>query len=191
MPDAPWNLFVQPDQRSCGATVLVVAKLLADPQYAAYVEGADGLAARFRAEALAMHQRVTGLADTSGRPQLPWPRAFGTPPWAVARQLGATPAADGSHATYSWRLVRTSQSASYDRLLAAARTGRVSAVYLGSTWIPRHVVLVVDATPQGTLHVYDPAAGRLTELARAAYAGNHVGIAGWDVVWFDVTPSAP
>jgi hypothetical protein len=200
MPDQPWNLLVQPDQRSCGATVLVVAKMLGDPAYEAFIDGtadavkplADsrGMQDRFRSETLAMHRRITGLADVSGKPQLPWPRTFGTPPWAVARQLSATRAADGSRASYSWHVARTSLPAAYDRLLAAAGSGRVSALYLGSTWIPRHVVLVVDAAPAGSLHVYDPARGRLTQLDRAAFVASEVDIAGWDVPWFVVTPDA-
>jgi hypothetical protein len=204
MPDEPWNLLVQPDQRSCGATVLVVARMLGDPAYAAYIDGtavtstggaaplADthGLQERFRLEALAMHRRITGMADVSGKPQIPWPRTFGTPPWAVARQLSSTPAADGRRSSYSWHVARTSLSSAYDQLLAAARSGRVAGLYIGSTWIPRHVVLVVDATPQGTLHVYDPARGRLGELGRTAFVGSKVDIAGWDVPWFVITPDS-
>jgi hypothetical protein len=198
MPDRPWSLLVQPDQRSCGATVLVVAKMLGDPAYEAFIDGttdatrplADtrGLQDRFRSEALAMHQRITGLADVSGKPQIPWPRTFGTPPWAVARQLSATRAADGSRASYSWHVARTGLPAAYNQLLATAGSGRVSALYLGSTWIPRHVVLVVDAAPLGSLHVYDPARGRLSQLDRTAFVASKVDIAGWDVPWFVVTP---
>ena len=188
MPEVPWGDFVQPDQRSCGATALVVARILGDPAYAAFVEGAGDLRARFRGEALAMHRRVTSLADVSGRAQLPWPRALGTPPWAVARQLSGTRAADGSRATYGWHLDRLSPDAAFDRLLAAAAGGRVSALYLGSTWLPRHVVLVTDRTPAGTVHVFDPAHGRLGELTREAFTGRRVAIAGWDVPWFDVVP---
>jgi hypothetical protein len=204
MPDAasqqPWSLLAQPDQRSCGATVLVVARMLADPSYAALIDGPAGLESahtvagaqslqqRFRTEALAMHKRVTSLADVSGRPQVPWPRTFGTPPWAVARQLSGTPAADGTFASYGYHAARTDPGASFGRLLAAAQGGRVSAIFIGSTWIPRHVVLVVDADPTGLLHVFDPARGRLSELDDSAYGCRRVDIAGWDVPWFDVTP---
>ena len=188
MPDAPWDRFVQPDQRSCGATALVVARILGDPGYASFVSGDHGLKERFRSETLAMHQRITGLADVSGRAQLPWPRAFGTPPWAVARQLSGTRAADGSLAAYSSHVCRLSPSGAFDRLLAAGDAGRVSSVFIGSTWLPRHVVLVVDRTPDGTVHVFDPARGRLSELDRAAFVGRKVGVAGWDVPWFVVTP---
>ena len=78
LPEQPWELLKQPDQRSCGATVLVVARMLADPAYAASLDGSQcpvGLAfprtvagdkalqARFRTETLAMHQRVTGSSS--------------------------------------------------------------------------------------------------------------------------------
>jgi hypothetical protein len=202
MPDSaqPWELFVQPDQRSCGATALVVARMLGDPAYAAYVDGTSDLThartiagdqrlrERFKAEALAMHRRITGLADVSGKPQIPWPRAFGTPPWAVARQLSGTPGADGTLTSYSWHVARTSLSGAYDRLLAAGDADRVSAIFIGSTWLPRHVVLVVDRTTAGTVHVFDPARGRLGELERSAFTDRHVDIAGWDVPWIVVTP---
>jgi hypothetical protein len=200
MPDAPWNLFVQPDQRSCGAASMVVARFLGDPAYRSMLQGGSlenprtvagdaALRERFREETLAMHQRITSPADTSGRPQIPWPRAYGTPPWAVARQLSSTPAADGTRATYGWHLARTSLPSAYQRLLDAARAGRVSSVFIGSTWLPRHVVLVVDATSSGSLHVYDPARGELEELDRLAFQGSRIDIAGWDVAWFVVTPA--
>jgi len=135
-----------------------------------------------------MHARVTGLADVSGHPQVPWPRAFGTPPWAVARQLSGTRAADGTLAPYSWHVARTDLSAAFERLLGAGDDHRVCAAFIGSTWLPRHVVLVVDRTAAGTLHVFDPARGRLSELTRTAFTSRKVGIAGWDMPWFVVTP---
>ena len=200
MPEQPWSLLVQPDQRSCGATVLVVARMLTDPAYASRIDGPTGLEAartvagaaslkaRFRDEALSMHRRVTSLADVSGRPQIPWPRTFGTPPWAVARQLSGTLAADGSLVPYDYHLARSDPSSAFVRLLASSRAGRLAALFIGSTWIPRHVALVVDATAAGTLRVFDPARGRLDELDRSAFVGRRVDIAGWDVPWFDVTP---
>jgi hypothetical protein len=201
MPDAaaPWQLFVQPDQRSCGAAAMVVARFLGDPGYRTLLEGGSltsprtlagdtALRERFKSETLAMHQRITGLADVSGKPQIPWPRKFGTPPWAVARQLSGTVGADGTRATYSWHVARTSLPGAYQRLLDASRAGRVSAVYVGTTWVPRHVALVVEATARGTLNVYDPARGRLDELDRLAFLGSRVDIAGWDVAWFVATP---
>jgi hypothetical protein len=178
---------------------MVVARFLGDPEYRTLLEGGSltsprtlagdtALSERFKTETLAMHQRITGLADVSGKPQIPWPRKFGTPPWSVARQLSGTVGADGTRATYSWHLARTSLPGAYQRLLDASRSGRVSAIYVGTTCVPRHVALVVQATARGTLDVYDPARGRLDELDRLAFLGNRVEIAGWDVAWFVVTP---
>ena len=209
MPDSPpepaqppWSLFVQPDARSCGAASMVVARFLGDPEYRRLLEGGSlesprtvagdvALRERFKTETLAMHELITGLSDTSGKPQIPWPRKFGTPPWAVARQLSSTPAADGSRASYSWHVARTSLPAAYQRLLDAGNSDRVSAIFVGSTWVPRHVVLVVDATVRGTLHVYDPARGEVSELRRLAFLRGEIDIAGWDVAWFVVTPDPP
>jgi hypothetical protein len=180
---------------------MVVARFLGDLDYRSMLEGGSltsprtvageaALRERFKTETLAMHRRITGLADVSGKPQIPWPRTFGTPPWSVARQLSATVGADGTRATYSWHVARTSLPSAYQRLLDAARVGRVSAIYVGTTWVPRHVALVVDATARGTLQVYDPARGRINELDRFAFLGNRVDIAGWDVAWFVVTPGS-
>lgn len=199
MPEAPWGLFVQPDQRSCGAASMVVARFIGDPDYRSLLEGGSltsprtvagdaALRERFRSETLAMHQRITSLADTSGKPQIPWPRKFGTPPWAVARQLSATPAADGSRAAYSWHVARASLSSAYERLLDSANASRVAAIFIGSKWVPRHVVLVVGATAGATLQVYDPARGRVSALDRVAFGGSRIDIAGWDVGWFVITP---
>ena len=160
---------------------MVVARFLGDPATGGVLEGGSltsprtvagdaALRERFKTETLAMHQRITGLADTSGKPQIPWPRKFGTPPWAVARQLAATP---GGRRHRARRTPGTSRApacpAAYQRLLDAADAGRVSAIFVGSTWLPRHVVLVVDATSEATLHVYDPARGRVSELRPLAF----------------------
>ena len=205
LPEQPWELLKQPDQRSCGAASMVVARMLADPAYAAFLAGSEGpvglafprtvagdaaLRERFKAETLAMHRRITGLADVSGRAQIPWPRTFGTPPWAVARQLSGTPAADGTLARYDWHVARTDLPAAYQRLLDAGNSDRVSAIFVGSTWMPRHVVLAVGATAHGTVNVYDPARGELSELRRLAFLRGEIDIAGWDVAWFVVTPNA-
>jgi hypothetical protein len=205
MPDLPeqhWELLKQPDTRSCGAASMVVARLIGDPDYRRLVEGGSSLESprtvagdaalreKFKTETLAMHRRITGLADVSGKPQIPWPRKFGTPPWAVARQLSGTRAANGTLARYDWHVARIDLPGAYDRLLAAPRSGRVAALFVGSDWVPRHVALVVRATATGKLQVYDPAYGRLDEVDRFAFLGRRVGIAGWDVPWIVVTPDA-
>lgn len=169
-PDAVFTeLLVQPDRRSCGASVLVVARMLLDRGYAELLAtgrhpatglalpgapGAPGstgtpgtpgtLADRFRREVLGMHRRVTGPVDVRGRLQLPWPRALGTPPWAAARQLSATGRPRVGHAVVV-AAARGARGAVFDRIVAAVGRGRPVPVYVGNRWAPRHVVLFLGS----------------------------------------------
>ncbi len=181
-------MFRQPDARSCGASVLVTAA-----QLAGSVRVADRAA--FEVLVLTAHRRLTAVA-TRGRLQLPWPRALGTPPWTLARELGAL-----HGVRYRIRWVRTGavvdQVAGHDLPVA---------VYIGSRWLPRHVVLALPDTypaddrtddQTGPPHdptdpatpVYDPAVGALVTLARARWQGP-LRLAGWDQPWFALVPGA-
>lgn len=186
---SPWAAEVfaqrlaQPDRRSCGAAVLVVARLLADPSYAPFVGSAEA----FRSEVLAMHRRVTSPADVRGRLQLPWPRALGTPPWAVAHQLEGTTGVE-----HDVRVLRGGRDAAYDEIVAATATGHPVPVYVGSRCLPRHVVLALGTAGEGgtALRVYEPSSGRLVDVGRAAFLDGELGLAGWDTPWFSVLPRA-
>jgi hypothetical protein len=194
--------LVQPDRRSCGASVLVVAGMLLDRGYAELVttgrhpvtgfELPGTLADRFRSEALTMHRRVTGLVDVHGRLQLPWPRSLGTPPWAVARQLSATGRPAPGHAVVT---LRAGRGAVFDRIVAATAAGRPVPVYVGNRWAPRHVVLFLGGLqdrapgPVDRLPCYDPACGRVVDVQREAFVRGRLGLAGWDRPWCAVLPS--
>ena len=181
--DWPERVFrerlVQPDRVSCGATCLVVARMIQDHGYGEFIGSAPSVPDRFREEVLAMHRRVTGLVD-DGRPQLPWPRALGTPPWAVARQLG--------HRDVRW--IRTGPSAGYDAVVEATRRRLPVPVYVGSRWLPRHVVLALGEEA-GRLRFYEPARGRLVDVGREQFRRARLGLAGWDHAWWAVLPDAP
>lgn len=164
----------QPDQRSCGAATLVAARMLLEPGYAATVT-----ADNFDDEVLATHRRVTRPIDARGALQLPWPRALGTPPWAVAHQLSA----DDPEHSYAARLVLR-RARAYDRLVSAPAP---SALYVGSRWLPRHVVLVVEALP-ASLRIYEPSRGRLVRVSREDFLRSGLDLAGWRKPWFTVTP---
>lgn len=179
MADAP--LPAQPDQRSCGATALVMARFLADPEYAARVAAPEA----FRTEVLALHRRVTSSVDAAGRIQLPWPRLLGTPPWAVARHLSAT-----TGTAYRVRHALWHRDAVFDRVVAAVAAGHPVALYVGNAWLPRHVVLA-QGTLDRALRVYEPAGGRLVDVTRDAFAAGSLGLAGWDRPWFMVVPRGP
>ena len=74
--------LIQPDQRTCGPAALVVSRMLSHPEYAATVLERGS----FATEVLALHRRA-GRVLSDGRPQVPWPGALGTAPWAAARLM--------------------------------------------------------------------------------------------------------
>jgi len=164
----------QPDQRSCGPSCLVAARMLLDPAYAATVTPGT-----FDHEVLSLHRQVTRAIDARGALQLPWPRALGTPPWAMAHHLSAIDA----ERSYAARLALR-RGRAFDRLAAATAP---SVLYVGSRWLPRHVVLVVEASATA-LRIYEPSRGRLVEVTRDDFVGARLGLAGWPKPWFTVTP---
>ncbi len=166
--------LTQPDQRSCGPSSLVAARMLVDPTYEP---------ASFSDDVLDLHRRIT-RSTAFGRAQLPWPRALGTPPWAVARTM-AEITGDG-HRT---RVVRWGDRS--DDLLRLAAAGHPCPIYIGDRWLPRHVVLVVGAGPDG-LEVYNPARGTVAHVSREAFeAGSLTTMGRWSIPWLVVTPRPP
>jgi hypothetical protein len=167
----------QPDQRSCGPSSLVAARILMDPAYAATQNPRA-----FAGSVLALHRQLTG-SRAFGRAQLPWPRALGTPPWAVARAMSSF-----AGVPYTSTLVPLhSRSTLFSRLSAAVAT-RPAPFYVGD-WIPRHVVLAVAASADG-VQVYNPAHGGLSELTRSDFeAGRLTTFGRWTRPWFVVLPA--
>lgn len=165
MSGPPWGDLRQPDGLSCGASVLVVVRMLLDETYA------ERAGRAFGPEVLAVHRRVT-RSSLRGRPQLPWPRALGTPPWAIARELAALTGVPHRARRPHWESLR-----------AAAGP---SALYVGNRLLPRHVVLVLGGSG-ADLEVYDPGTGGRRLVTRAALEQGRLGIGGWDRAWFAVS----
>lgn len=165
----------QPDQRTCGPSSVVAARMLVDPAY----RPAD-----FGAAALSLHRALTSNV-AFGAAQLPWPAALGTPPWAVARALSSY-----TGLGYRTRVVRFgSRAGEYAAVRAAVSAGRPCPLYVGSAWLPRHVVLAVAPTADG-LEVYDPARGSVEELTRTAFtSGRLTTFRRWTRPWFAVLPT--
>jgi hypothetical protein len=157
----------QPDERSCGAASVLAARAIlttwrpTDPEH----------------EIAEEHRLLTSSHSPRDRFQVPWPRALGTPPWAVANALRVL---TRRHlATVS---TRPRPAIGYEVLREQVRT-RPVAVYVGSRTLPRHVVLAVGEVGDG-IEVFDPAHGRLIRVPRENWAGQRVGVAGWNYVWF-------
>jgi hypothetical protein len=184
--------LVQPDSRSCGASALVVARLLEDEEYAAWLaQGTvDDIRDRFRSEVLTTHRRTNrpglrmGYRLGPGRLlRLPWPRALGTQPWAAADQLS-----DRRRRDHRVRWVRAGRrETAYDELVRAVRN-LPAPVYVGSPRLPRHVVLAIQ-NEGPALRVYDPASGHRVSITRTDFAAGKLrGCGGWPVPWAVVTP---
>jgi hypothetical protein len=166
----------QPDQRTCGPSTLVAAHVLLDPAYAATQNPRA-----FATSVLALHRELTG-ASAFGRAQLPWPRALGTPPWAVARAMSSF-----AGVPYSSTLVPFHSRAKLFSRLSAAVGTRPAPLFVGD-WIPRHVVLAVAPTDDG-VQVYNPAHGNVSEMTRADFgAGKLTTFGRWTRPWFVVLP---
>lgn len=181
--------LAQPDQRSCGAASLVAAQMLLDPAYAEQV-GTGPDASRFARETLAAHRRVTGLLDAHGGLQIPWPRALGTPPWAVARQMSALRGPGLPAVDHDTHLVLRDRAAMVSRMAAACSSGRPVPFYVGDRWLPRHVVLAVGDARHG-LRVYNPARGALTLMRTSDFVAGTLRFGRWHEPWFVVLPDLP
>lgn len=127
----------QPDNRTCGPSVVVV------------LEGLPGPWPDFERRVLAMHRHLNRF----------WPRALGTTPWAIAREVGG-------------------QVRRFRRPEVVAALPAPVPVYLGSRWLPRHVVLALDVTDDDLL-VYNPAVGAVVPMRSSR----------WKRTWFAVLPS--
>jgi hypothetical protein len=193
--------LVQPDSTTCGSSVLVVARMLHDPAYAAFlVNGVStavggpriggSLQDRFREQALAMHGVTSRLKDNGGGLQVPWPKALGTQPWALARQMTATAGARGTR--YGVTAILPGQrSRVFARIGSCVTDGVAVPLYVGNRWSPRHVVLALpqDGPVDDELTIYDPARGRLVEVEEDDFVDADLDLAGWDVPWAAVLPS--
>ena len=103
-----------------------MSRMINDPAYAMYVAtGHDPVtgvtdpgtgAQRFAREALAMHERTNAGTDRDGDRQLPWPRSWGTQPWALANEMSAAGGSGVPGTTYRVHAVRLeNRGSSFDR----------------------------------------------------------------------------
>jgi hypothetical protein len=166
--------LVQPDQTTCGPSSLVAAHMLLDDGYRP---------ASFPTDVLALQRSLTA-SSFAGRAQLPWPRALGTPPWAVARAMQSF-----SGVVYRIVTVRFgSRSSAFAAMVSAIAAGRPCPLYVGDTWLPRNVVLAVAAAADG-VQVYNPGRGSIDDLSRSSYLSGELTIFDrWTHPWFVVLP---
>lgn len=180
---------------TCGPTCAIVMRVLLDPAYALWLTSGDHLEPerpsdglpfeqRFRTQQHAVHEALTRRAIGP----IPWPRALGSPPWALAAFLNRFTGLTGGH--FGWVPVNGDDPVHLGRCLDAVLRG-VSAglpvpVYVGRH-VDRHVVLAIGSRADAVV-VYDPAAGAVLDVPLADWEAGRVGIAGWDHLESVVVP---
>ena len=190
--------FRQPNDTSCGATSLVVSRMLHDEAFALWLttgldvrSGATDtapFAERWPAEVVRMHRRVSGLRDHDGNVQWPWLRVVGTSPWGAARQMtGDGGSGLPGHAYEARTLDPDDLGSAFDLVLEAVEAGHTVPLYVGDDVRPAHVVLAVSAR-DGAVRFFEPSAGRLVRVDREAFATATLQLGGWSVPWFAVLP---
>ena len=166
--------FQQPDQRSCGAATAVMLEVLRNDSYARrLLAGGDD---EFDREVSAMHRRITGPVDAAGAIQAPWLRMIGTPPWALARQVGRK--------SIRPRVVvaRLRPGRAWAAMDASLLEEQPVPVYVGSRWLPRHVVLALERL-EDAVRVYEPSSGRVVQVTREEWVEGRLPVAGWSEPW--------
>ncbi|MFV0286190.1 MAG: hypothetical protein ACK5IM_07350 [Demequina sp.] len=175
---------VQVDQTTCGAAVMGMMLMTGDPFVAAWVATGRSLgdhlpsecAAALELGARTIEERWQSLqrvlhreATSAALGPLPWPRAYGTPPWRVdnatrfagLRFRGAM--VDDTDGERVAAAVAHASAALRDGIPVPMYTGGDSSGGLDQV-VPRHVVLLTARTKAG-FEVYEPSSGRVLPLA--------------------------
>jgi hypothetical protein len=159
----------QPDSTSCGAAAALAAR---------------AVLTRWRpkhpmSEIQEEHRLLCSATSARERFQMPWPQRLGTPPWALANTLRVL--TDRHIATV---IARPRPAIAYEVVWENV-ADRPVLVYIGSRWLPRHVLLAFE--PVGdAIRVFDPAAGELVTVPRDRWQHHAIDVAGWDYFWFVV-----
>ncbi|KRE44169.1 hypothetical protein [Knoellia sp. Soil729] len=192
---------VQQSPVTCGSACLTVARMLVDPVFASWVRtgeprlpgspAGETEAERFAAYERVVMRRTNGILAGPHWLDVPWPRALGTPPWGAKRELEYGAATSGTR--YDVASVRhlsdAGLRAAFERLVDVVAQGEPGLLYVGSTHLPRHVVLVLPGDGDRVLDVYDPGTGRVGHLRRDTVVERRLGLSGWQVPWFIVQPT--
>ena len=171
---------VQQSPVTCGSACLTVARMLVDPLFASWMRtGAPqpaGLTARAPPRPSASRPTSgsscaapTACSPAGHRPNLPWPRRLGTPPWGARARARVRRRPDAARCTRSTCCAATARPTSwrsFDTLVDVVAEGEPALLYVGNALSPRHVVLVLPGDGDRMLDVYDPATGRVDHLRR-------------------------
>lgn len=150
----------------------------------------DGQVIRWEAAQAEVVRRTNAIGRYPGLLQAPWPANLGTPPWGARAELERSCSAPG--VSYEVRMVRflsdAALGAAFDGTVARVGVGRPVLCYVGNDLMPRHIVLWLRPEPDAPVLQYDPARGVLTRPDRAAFVGQRMESAGWDMPWLVLRP---
>jgi hypothetical protein len=145
--------MVQCDGTTCGATVVVAARMIADPAFAHHITTAPP------ATFAAAQQTVQRAANVL------WPRLAGVTPWGVRAAMNVHSGLFG--ARYGVRPIDPTRP---DRVrlaleaVGASVTAGWPVPLLVGRWEPRHWVLALDTRGAETLLCYEPTNGRVAAV---------------------------
>lgn len=202
----------QPDSVTCAATGLLLLNAACDPRLEMWLaEGTPpatlppeiaGLAPdeltepdtarRVALAAAAVHDRATRATLGPFR----WPRAYGTPPWGVAREARVP------GVVYRHRAVDDRDARLMDEVLtmivSATTQGIPVPLYSGGDldggWqaaVPRHLVLALPTRTPDRLRIYEPGSGRIEPIAPddlRARTNPHRALGGWTHLAWSLIP---
>lgn len=202
----------QPDGVTCAATGLLLLNAACDPALAAWLETGESPVARppelasltsaelaepsparrIALAAAAVHRRATRA--TLG--PFGWPRAYGTPPWGVAREA-RVPGVRYRHRAVDDRAERLMDEV-LAMLVAATTRGIPVPIYSGGdrsggwqTAMPRHLVLALPTLRPDRLRIYEPGRGRIETIAPhelRARTEPHRALGGWTHLAWTLVP---
>jgi hypothetical protein len=188
-PDGPWlvtyhaALVRQVDNTTCGSTVILMARAIADPIYAfSLTSGGRGdraaaTAGQFEARLGAEEQRIHDATNTI------WPKRFGTTPSGVAAELNRHAGALGTR--YDAQLVGRGDQV-LRNAVTAARSGLPVPVLIGD-WLPRHYVLLIGVDSRDLLF-YEPDEATLIRVGVQDFLDGKAGPLGFPHVQAVITP---
>lgn len=183
-----------------GSAALTVARMLADPLFARWVNsGLDPreplvdprtVEERFAAYSDLVLRRTNGWIGPDGRPNLPWPARADTSPLGARVELEHGAARPGARYVVVPLRRRTSNQLRelHAALLERVGDGLPALLYVGDRRLPRHCVLVIDVPGGGALTVYDPQDGSVGVRGRREWVGRSLHLGGWDLPWAVVMP---
>ncbi|WP_347351276.1 hypothetical protein [Intrasporangium sp.] len=183
---------------TCGSACLAVARMLANPPLADWIRhgdpdrtGSESPEDRFAAYEQVVAGRTNGLVGADGRLQPPWPRALGTPPWGARGEVerGVAPTPCRYRTTWFRFVARRRLEQVHGELQRRTTESGPALLYVGSSSLPRHVVLVLPPSADLDPDVYEPSTGHVVGLPREPFVTRRLGLAGWDVPWCAVWPA--